>query len=225
MPENQESVDVRSEWARHGVPVLSGGDVTTPFELLCGGRSLEKFFMDLMEIPDKVEMVMDEIVPHLSGNIIHQAKEEGYPMVWIGGWRTAPCMISPKMWDRFAWPYLKRLVGEVVDAGLIPLLHLDSDWGRGLERFKVFEPGKIILALDGDTDIFNAKKILKGHTCLMGDVPASLLAFGSPDEVTGYCKKLIREIGPEGFILQSGCDIPANAQLENVQAMVAAVKD
>ena len=31
-----------------------------------------------------------------------------------------------------------------------------------------------------------------------------------------------RELGPQGFILQSGCDIPANAKLENVQAMVAA---
>jgi uroporphyrinogen-III decarboxylase len=29
-------------------------------------------------------------------------------------------------------------------------------------------------------------------------------------------------LGPEGFILQSGCDIPNNARLENVQAMVAA---
>jgi len=33
---------------------------------------------------------------------------------------------------------------------------------------------------------------------------------------------LIRELGPEGFILHSGCDIPANAKLENVKAMVAA---
>jgi len=59
----------------------------------------------------------------------------------------------------------------------------------------------------------------------MGDVPATLLAFGNSEDVYNYSRKLIREIGPEGFILQSGCDIPANAKLENVQAMVAAAME
>ena len=64
-----------------------------------------------------------------------------------------------------------------------------------------------------------------GHACIMGDVPASMFAFGTPDEVYNYCKKLIREIGPDGFILQSACDIPTNAKLENVQAMVSAARE
>ncbi len=59
----------------------------------------------------------------------------------------------------------------------------------------------------------------------MGDVPASMFAFGTPEDVYKYCQKLINEIGPDGLILQSGCDIPANAKLENVQAMVSAAKD
>ena len=54
----------------------------------------------------------------------------------------------------------------------------------------------------------------------MGDVPAAMLAFDTPDNVYNYCNKLIREIGPEGFILHSGCDIPTNAKIENVQVMV-----
>jgi len=78
------------------------------------------------------------------------------------------------------------------------------------------------MALDGETDIFQAKKVLGDHMCIMGDVPASMLFRDTPENVYAYCTRLIRELGPEGFILQSGCDIPANAQLENVQAMVAA---
>jgi len=58
--------------------------------------------------------------------------------------------------------------------------------------------------------------------CLMGDVPATMLAFDTPDEVYEYSTKLIRELGPEGFILHSGCDIPMDAKLPNVRAMVAA---
>ena len=78
------------------------------------------------------------------------------------------------------------------------------------------------MSLDGETDIFAAKEILGDHMCLMGDVPATMLFMDSPKEIHQYCEKLIRRLGPSGFILQSGCDIPANAKLENVQAMVAA---
>lgn len=218
----RKSVNVRTEWQRLGIPVLTGGDITTPVELLCGARSLMEFAMDLLEIPDKVEAAMDAILPHLAHKIIQRAKNLGYPLVWIGGWRAAPCLLSPAMWNRFVWPYFHKLVYEVVDAGLIALLHLDSDWTRELDRFRELPRGKCIMALDGETDIFRAKKILGNHMCIMGDVPASMLFLNNPDDVYRYCSRLIRELGPQGFILQSGCDIPANAKLENVQAMVAA---
>ena len=222
LPPNQPTVNVTKEWAKNGVPVLSDGAVAPPFEFLCGGRSLNAFFMDLFDIPDKVQAVMDEMAPHISEPVCQQAKREGYPGVWVGGWRGAPAMLSPEMWNRFFWPYFRRLVLEVVENGLIPILHLDSGWDRELARFRELPKGKIIMALDGHTDIFRAKEILGGHICIMGDVPATMLSFEDPDTVYTYSSKLIRELGPEGFILQSGCDIPENAKLENVRAMVAA---
>jgi len=45
---------------------------------------------------------------------------------------------------------------------------------------------------------------------------------GTPDDVYNYSMKLIKGLGPEGFILHSGCDIPANAKLESVKAMISA---
>jgi uroporphyrinogen-III decarboxylase len=221
-PPQRQPVAVREAWQAKGVPVLSGGDVTTPIELLCGARSLMAFCEDLLTLPDKVEAAMEAIVPHLAGKAIRRAKKRGYPAVWIGGWRSAPCWLSPAMWNRFVWPYFRRLVNEAVDAGLIALLHLDSNWTRELERFRELPKGKCIIALDGETDIFRAKEVLGDHMCIMGDVPASMLYLENPDDVYAYGTRLIRELGPTGFILQSGCDIPANAKLENVQAMVAA---
>ncbi|MDJ0816344.1 MAG: uroporphyrinogen decarboxylase family protein [Desulfobacterales bacterium] len=222
LPPQRKSPDVPAAWRAEGVPVLSGGDVTTPFELLCGSRSLVEFSRDLMEIPDKVAAAMEAITPHLAGNAIATAKTRGCPLVWIGGWRAAPMMLSPEMWRRFVWPYFRRLVYKVTDSGLIALLHLDSDWTRELAKFKELPRARCIMALDGETDIIRAKEILGDHMCLMGDVPASMLYLDNPDAVYAYCRKLIRELGPQGFILQSGCDIPANAKLENVKAMVAA---
>ena len=225
LPPRRKLPDVQKAWRVESVPVLSGGDVSTPFEVLCGSRSLTEFALDLIEIPEKVIAAMDAIVPHLTGSAIRSAKKRGSPLVWVGGWRTAPELLSPDMWQRFVWPYFKRVVHEVVDSGLIALLHLDSNWTRELERFRELPKGRCIMALDGETDIFKAKELLGNHMCLMGDVSAAMLFLDTPDSVFKYCRRLINELGPEGFILQSGCDIPANAKLENVQAMVAAAAD
>ncbi|MFH1138211.1 MAG: uroporphyrinogen decarboxylase family protein [Pseudomonadota bacterium] len=224
-PENLPRGNTRRAWAEIGVPVLMGGDVTTPLELLSGGRTMMGFITDLFEIPDTVEAAMESICPHLAKVACRRAKAAGFPAVWVGGWRAAPSMLSPALWDRFAWPYFKRLVEEVVEMGLIAILHLDANWTSRLDRFRELPGGRCIMSLDGETDIFQAKRIVGDHLCLMGDVPAALLYLGEPAEVRDYCRKLIREIGPEGFILQSGCDIPANAKLENARAMVETALD
>ncbi len=225
LPRNQAPVDVVGRWAALGVPVLRSYTVAPPLEFLSGARSLTCFFMDLVEIPQKVEQVMETMMEHMAEVPCRQSLKEGYPAIWVGGWRGAPSMLSPEMWERFVWRYFKRLVHQVVEVGLIPLLHLDGCWDRELGRFRELPRGKIIMALDGHTDIFKAKELLGDWICLMGDVPAKMLAFGSPDEVYSYCSRLIRNVGPQGFILHSGCDIPENARLENVRAMLQASND
>jgi uroporphyrinogen-III decarboxylase len=82
-----------------------------------------------------------------------------------------------------------------------------------------------ILSLDSMTDIRKAKDVLGDHMCIMGDVPPALLSSGTPDQVYAHCSKLVADIGPTGYILQSGCDIPVDAPLANVKAMADAAAD
>ncbi len=222
MADLQHGPKVLEMWKDAGVPVLKRGTISPPFEMFCGARSFTKFVRDLYQIPDKVEAAMKAALPALAPQQIAGAKQQGTDYLWVGGWRSASEMLSQPLWDRFVFPYYEKLINEVIDGGIVPILHFDSDWTRDLARFRVFPKGKIILELDGMTDIFKAKEILGDTMCIMGDVPASLLTLGTPDDVHKYCRKLIEEIGPAGFILHSGCDIPIDAKLENVQAMVAA---
>ena len=52
-------------------------------------------------------------------------------------------------------------------------------------------------------------------------MPAALLSIGKPEDVEAYCRKLIDEVGGDGgFILGSGCSVPADARPENFRAMI-----
>jgi uroporphyrinogen-III decarboxylase len=109
--------------------------------------------------------------------------------------------------------------------GVIPIFHLDSNWDRGLEYFRELPTKKCIMSLDSTTDIRKAKEIVGDMMCIMGDVPAYMTAFGTYEEVYEHTMKLIDDIGPTGYIVSSGCDIPANAKMETVQAIADAANN
>jgi len=212
------------EYAKRGYVVFSPLSIDHPFEHLCGGRSVKEFMLDLFHMPDKVQAVMDVMMVEKREQARQTVRAVGPIGYWVGGWRTAPEFLSPRLWNRFVWPYLKELVEIVASEGGIPVLHMDANWDREIERLKDLPKAKCVLALDGKTDIFRAKKILAGHMCLLGDVPPALLTLGTVDEVRAYCDRLLTEVGPDGFIMAQGCAIPPDAKFENVKAMVESVQ-
>lgn len=205
-----------------GIVVLAPAMTAPPYEQFCGGRTMPKFMRDLFKIPDKVQAAMDAAMPDVLDSI-RIAARGGKPIgAWVGGWRSASEFLSPKIWQRFVWPYMKQIADVYLEEGVIPIFHLDSNWERDLDFFREFPKGKCIISPDHSTNIYKIKEVLGDHMCIMGDVPAALLAVGTPEDVYDYSTKLIHEIGPAGFILASGCDIPANAKPENVAAMIEA---
>ncbi len=215
--------DAFAAWDSVGIPVLSPVITTIPYEYFCGGRSMRAFVLDLHRMPDKVQAAMDAAQPALEEGARGVIRAFGLKGIWVGGWRAASEFLSPKLWERFVFPYYKRMVDVVVAEGCIPVLHFDSNWTRDLERFRELPKAKCVLSLDGMTDIHRAKELLGDHMCLMGDVPPRMLTIGTPDEVHSYATGLVRDIGPTGFILAQGCDIPPDAKPDNVRAMIAAV--
>lgn len=207
--------------------VIKDGSLMTPFEMLCGGRSLEAFLMDdIMEIPEKLDDVFAEIHKFNMDRYAKRFASPGKPFgVWVGGWRGTPETLNPAMFEHFSWKYFRDLVDLCIQYDVVPILHLDACWDMGLEKFKDIPEKKAIMALDGKTDIFKAKEIVGDTMCIMGDVPAEILAFGAPERVYDYVTKLINTVGPTGYMCCSGCDIPFNAKIENVQMMSKAIED
>ena len=212
-------------WKSRGVPVIVGGCCVAVEMILSLGRTLTNFAMDMHRYPDKVGAAMEAMLPDLIQNTIDDCTATGIPIVHLVSERGSAAYWNLDIFERYIFPPLKKMVEAFVDAGYICELHLDTDWTRNLPYFTELPKGKCFAQLDSITDIFKAKEILKGHMCLWGDVPASLLTLGTPDEVTAYCRKLIDVVGKDGgFILSTGCECPIDAKFENVKAMVDAPK-
>ena len=212
-------------YQEHGYVVITGIFGSIPFEFFCGGRSMEKFYLDLYRIPDKVQAAMDAAFPEIMGMTIGPAKMSGLPGAWLGGWRSASALLAPKLWNRFVWPYFLKSAYALIDAGLTPILHLDQDWTRDLARLNGLPAKKCVLNPDGMTDIRKFKELVGDRMAMMGDVPASLLSTGTPEDIRTYVRDLVRDIGPTGLLLCPGCDAPINAKPENMEAFVAAGRE
>jgi len=89
-------------------------------------------------------------------------------------------------------------------------------------RLQELPAKKCVLNPDGMTDVRKFRELLRDNMAMMGDVPASLLVAGTPDEVYTYVADLVRDIGVTGLLLCPGCDAPINTKPENMAAFVAA---
>jgi hypothetical protein len=208
-----------------GYPLLAHGNITPPFETLCGGRGMNNFFMDCYKMPDKIKAVQDVMMESIRKGIDTIPAEKYAIGSWVGGWRGASNIVNRKIWDKLVWPYMKELAELLIAKGKVPIMHLDASWTRDIERFKELPAKKIILNTDGMTDLRIARKVLGDHASFMGDVPVQMLAVSSKAEVADYVKRLIDDIGPQGLFLCPGCDAPANAKFENMAAIYETAKD
>jgi uroporphyrinogen-III decarboxylase len=68
-----------------------------------------------------------------------------------------------------------------------------------------------------------AKEVLGGHTCIMGDVPSSILQVGTVEQVEQYCKKLIDDCGKNGGLIVTHMPID-EADPKLVRAMIEFVR-
>jgi methylmalonyl-CoA mutase cobalamin-binding domain/chain len=218
---NQLYVEDMKICEEQGMPIFLGVAVDSVLMAFSLSRTLTEFTKDLYQVPNKVEAAMKASWKDIISNAIQVCKNNGNLVAFVVLERGSGFYYPLELFERFEWPFLQRYVDALVSEGLTPWLHFDTDWGINLPYLTKLPKGKCICDLDGTTDIFKAKEILKGHMCISGDVPASLLTLGTPEEIREYCKRLIDEVGEGGgFMLTTGCECPIDVKPENLKAMV-----
>lgn len=208
-----------------GVEPISGVAASPVFDTLSLVRSFEEFILDLYEEPDLVKAVIEKANPAVIESTLKNAARTKVKRIQLFTMRSDATAMSPAIFDEFVYPYLKEYVKAFHAAGYKTILHADNNWLPMLDRYLDLPKGSVHFEFDGVTDIFKAAEILGGRHSMRGDVPAIKFAFGTPDEVSQYCERLIAEIGMKGgFVLGSGCEVPMNCKPENLMAMMNAIK-
>jgi len=221
---NQYALEAKT-WEDRGIPSLVGAIVQSPLMALSTSRSMTAFALDIHRIPDKVQAVMDAMVDDLIKNTIEVAGLTGVPGVMLVLERGGGFYFPLKVFERFEFPYMKKMIEAFAAAGLTTVMHFDQDWTINLPYLLDLPAKKCVCELDSKTDIFKAKEILKDHMCIAGDVPAGLQSYGTPQEMEDYVKTLIDVVGKDtGFILSSGCTVPPDCRYENFKVMVDTAK-
>jgi uroporphyrinogen-III decarboxylase len=204
---------------------LFGAYVDSSIMAYSMGRTLTEFTMDIYEVPHKMKAAMDATCDDLIQNALDVIKVTQIPLVFIVLERGSGFYYRLDVFEQFEWPYLQRYVDAFLSEGVTPWFHFDTDWTLNLPYLKQLPRGKCVADFDSTTDIFKAKEILRDHMCISGDVPASLLTLGNPEEVGDYCKRLIDTVGRGGgFFLTTGCECPVDAKFENVKMMIDVAK-
>lgn len=216
----------QAELAALGFPLGQSSTCQAPYDYFADNmRGSKGIMLDLFRRKDKLLEAMEVATPIIIKGALETALQNPCKIVFLPMHWGLDGFMSPDQFKTFFWPQLRRVLIALIDAGLVPLVLWEGDCTSRLEIIADIPPGKAIYWFER-TDLFRAKAVLGDVVCLRGNVPASMLNTGTPDDVRDHCRKLIEGIGKDGgFILDGGIGIPDEARPENVRTMFRTVHE
>ncbi len=204
---------------------MGGGFAKVPFDTLGDTlRGTKGIMGDMFRRPDKLLKALDVIADLTINTILSSPNIDNLTMVMYPLHKGADGWMSQKAFDTFYWPPMKKVMDAFINEGLIQTLFAEGSYNTRLEYVNDFPKGSVAWYFDR-TDMSQAKKILGKDCCLQGNVPSSMIVMGTPEETKEYCRKLIEEVGKGGGFILSAGTIADNPKLENLRAMMEAVRE
>jgi hypothetical protein len=187
-------------------------------------RGMTGIMHDMFRQPEKLIELCEFVLKETLEKTPLIPDENGEIRVFMTNTRGSDDFLSKKQFEKFYWPTFKKLVVGLCKKGATPYIFFEGNCDSRVEYLLDLPKGKFIARFD-TSDIFRAKEILKGHCCIEGNVPSSLLQVGTKDEVIAYCKKLIDVCGKDGGYILSPRSSTDEVNPENLKAMIDFTKE
>jgi len=189
-------------------------------------RGMENLLCDMMAEPEFVTEFLERIVQR-NLKVIDIALEYDFDGFYFGDdWGQQKGLImGPNCWRKFIKPCLAKMYGRVRGAGKYVLQHscgdireiMDDLYEIGLNAYNTFQPE--IYGYD------YAEKI-KGKITIWGGISTQRdLPVKSPEEIRQVTRDLLAAFPSGGLIAAPTHDIPGDAIVENVEAMLEILEE
>ncbi|NLZ53906.1 MAG: hypothetical protein GX892_12330 [Thermoanaerobacteraceae bacterium] len=206
-----------------GYPSVRMGGAYAPLDIIGDFlRGITNTVLDIRRYPDKVKKAVEALVEPIM-NYALSYKKAGINLVMIPLHLNE--YLSPKLYKEFYWPTLKEVILRLGKEGVKSWVFFEGHHEQHLETILELPKGWGVAYFE-KTDVVKAKKVLQGHTCVVGGIPVSLLVGGTPQKIHEYVKNLLEQVKPGGgFMLSPNIGTaPAETPLENIAALIEAVE-
>jgi|WetSurMetagenome_2_1015567.scaffolds.fasta_scaffold10632_3 hypothetical protein len=209
----------------NGYPVAFGAFCKAPFDTIGDTlRGTAPILKDMYRRPEKLLEACDVVADFTIKSILSAPSVQNIFMVTYPLHKGADGWMSQKQFETFYWPSLKKVMDALIKEGLIQNMFAEGGYNTRLETVNEFEKGTVCWYFD-KTDMAKAKKVLGKKCAIQGNLPSSLIVTGTPEATKDYCKKLIEDCGPGGGYIMSAGAVADNPKLENLRAILAAIKE
>ena len=135
-------------------------------------------------------------------------------------------ILSPDMAGEFSVPYVKRIIDALQDEHFAVIYHNCGDSVASMPQL-LFTQGAAAYHFGNSVDMEQMLKAAPADILCMGNVdPAGQITRGTPESVREATRALLEKCGGyPNFVASSGCDIPAHAGWDNIQAFFGALKE
>lgn len=217
-----EAVEFMGE---EGMPSVGLGPA---FTSLGSVRGMAELLMDFHDYPDLIDEAMEVsrkiMERHVDAFLASPAEVGWLDICWATG-----AIMGARNFERWALPdvarameRVKQVPGKILGLytlgrmrDLLPML-VDT----GVHFISTFEPN------EGDITLAEAKRKYGDRTCIMGNFDCVILAFGTVEEARAEARRCLEEaMEGGGYIMVTGDEVPADAKLDNLKAMVETVEE
>ena len=137
-------------------------------------------------------------------------------------------MLGPDQFVEYSAKFVKQITNSCRHTGVATVYHICGNSMHLIEN--MCESGVDALSLDAPetgVDLPTAAERASDEVIIIGNTnPVGTLLNGSPDEVYSEVTGLLKSMKPyPNFILSSGCDLPQETPLENINAFMKAGRD
>jgi len=126
-------------------------------------------------------------------------------------------MLSPGAFWKFSGQFVKRVIEQI---SVIPILHICGNTTHLISS--MVRTNAQILSLDSLVDLPVIARSVPESVSISGNIdPVQVMLQGTPAQVRRETSRLLEQMDPyPNFILSTGCDLPPETPLKNIEAFM-----